>query len=95
MDACSVYKIITRKCSVSVDALCGQSSKGVHRTTTVICFSSDFLVGKRNLQIVKWQIPPTASADDAGRPLRVQSGGVRGEMAGPVERAAQAVPLAE
>lgn len=78
MDACSEYKITTRKCRVSVDALCGQSSKGAHRKTTVISFSSDFLLGKRNLQIVKWQIPPTVSADDAGRLLRVQSGGVRG-----------------
>lgn len=45
--------------------------------TKGICFSSDFLLGKRSVQIVKWQkIPPTASADDAGRLLRVQSGGV-------------------
>lgn len=29
MDACSVYKIISRKCRVSVNALCGQSSEGL------------------------------------------------------------------
>lgn len=55
MDACSVYKITTRKCRVSVIALCGQSSKGTHKMTTGICFSSDFLLGKRSVQIVKWQ----------------------------------------
>lgn len=92
MDACSVYKIITRKCRVSVNALCGQSSNQTHKMTTDnFFFPSDFLLGKRNLQIVKWQIPPTASADDAGRLLRVQSGGVLR----PGEGAGQAVPLAE
>lgn len=29
--------------------------RGTHKMTTGICFSSDFLLGERNVQIVKWQ----------------------------------------